>query len=180
MAPADRALWHAQTVHDLYAAGGAAVAPVEAKFPGVTKAGAVCREELSKRVVGPANADAMRALEAIVHPLVAASRSKFLAEAAAAGERLVVLDVPLLYESGVDAVCDAVAVVSTGDPAVQRSRVLARPGMTEAKLDAILARQLPDAEKRARAAFVIDTACTPSETRRAVTAIAERCREKSA
>ena len=142
----------------------------------MTEGGAVSRVELSKRVVGPENADAMRALEAIVHPLVAASRSQFLADAAEAGERLVVLDVPLLYESGVDAVCDAVAVVSTGDPAVQRARVLARPGMSQAKLEAILARQLPDAEKRARAAFVIDTACSPDETRRAVAAIAERCR----
>lgn len=167
-----------QTVHDLYARG-AAVGPVEARFPGVTKDGAISRDELSKRVVGPANADAMRALEAIVHPLVAASRSQFLAGAAEAGERLVVLDVPLLYESGVDAVCDAVAVVSTGDPAVQRSRVLARPGMSEAKLDAILARQLSDAEKRARAAFVIDTASSLDETRRAVIAIAERCRDNN-
>ena len=149
---------------------------VEARFPGVTMDGAICREELSKRVVGPANADAMRDLEAIVHPLVAAARSRFLAGAADAGEPLVVLDVPLLYESGVDAVCDAVAVVSTGDKLVQRSRVLARPGMTKAKLDAILARQLPDAEKRARAHFVIPTACTPDETKRAVAEIAERCR----
>ena len=168
-----------QTVHDLYAPGGAAVGPVEARFPGVTKDGAISRDELSKRVVGPANADAMHALEAIVHPLVAASRTQFLAGAAEAGERLVVLDVPLLYESGVDAVCDAVVVVSTGDPAVQRSRVLARPGMSEAKLDAILARQLPDAEKRARAAFVIDTASSLDETRRAVIAIAERCRDNN-
>ena len=168
-----------QTVHDLYAPGGAAVAPVEARFPGVTRGGEVCREELSKRVVGPANAVAMRDLEAIVHPLVSAARTRFLAGAAEAGERLVVLDVPLLYESGVDAVCDAVAVVSTGDQLVQRSRVLARPGMTDAKLDAILARQLPDAEKRARAHFVIPTACTRDETKRAVAAITERCRTHS-
>lgn len=163
-------------MHDLYASGGVAVGPVEALFPGVVKDGAVCRAELSKRVVGPANADALRSLEALVHPLVAASRTHFLADAAEAGERLVVLDVPLLYESGVDAVCDAVAVVSTGDLTVQRTRVLARPDMSEAKLDAILARQLPDADKRARAAFVIDTACSPEETRRAVAAITARCR----
>ena len=173
-----RAPLRMQTVHDMYAPGGAAVGPVEARFPGVTQGGAVCREELSKRVVGPANADALLDLEAIVHPLVAAARSRFLAGAAEAGEQLVVLDVPLLYESGVDAVCDAVAVVSTGDQLVQRSRVLARPGMTEAKLDAILARQLPDAEKRARAHFVIGTACTPDETRRAVAEITERCRTR--
>ena len=157
-----------QTVHDLYAPSGAAVGPVGAAFPGVVINGSVSREELSKRVVGPANEAAMRALEAIVHPLVSASRAQFLASAAEAGERLVVLDVPLLYETGGDAACDAVAVVSTRDAALQRARVLARPQMTAAKLDGILARQLPDADKCARAAFVIDTACAAEQTRLAV------------
>jgi dephospho-CoA kinase len=167
-----------QTVHDLYAPGGAAVGPVGAAFEDVVQAGAINRAELSKRVVGAANEAAMRALEAIVHPLVAASRAQFLDAAAAAGESLVVLDVPLLYETGVDSVCDAVAVVSTRDTAVQRARVLARPGMTADKLDGILARQLPDAEKCARAAFVVNTACAPEQTRQEVRSVVERCRAK--
>jgi dephospho-CoA kinase len=149
---------------------------VGAAFPGVVQGGAISREELSKRVVGPANEAAMRALETIVHPLVAASRTRFLAAAAEAGEPLVVLDVPLLYETGGDAACDAVAVVSTRDAAVQRARVLARPNMTAAKLDGILARQVPDADKCARATYVLDTACAPEETRRAVAELVARCR----
>ncbi len=163
-------------MHALYAPGGAGVAPVGAAFPGVVVDGGVNREELSKRVVGPANADAMRTLEQLVHPLVAASRLQFLEEATDAAHPLVVFDVPLLYETRADSSCDAVAVVSTRDAALQRARVLARPGMTDAKLDGILGRQLPDEEKRRRATFVIDTACAPEETRRAVEALAERCR----
>ncbi len=141
-------------VHALYASGGAAVAPVEAAFPGVVVDGAIDRTRLSAAVVG--DPEALQKLEAIVHPLVGAHRIGFFEDAQAAGHDIVVLDVPLLYETGGDKKVDKVVVVSA--PAdVQRARVLARPGVDEAKLAAILARQLPDAEKRARADFVIDT-----------------------
>jgi dephospho-CoA kinase len=141
-------------VHALYASGGAAVAPVEAAFPGVVVDGAIDRARLSAAVVG--DPEALQKLEAIVHPLVGAHRIGFFEDARAAGHDIVVLDVPLLYETGGDKKVHKVVVVSA--PAdVQRARVLARPDMTEAKLEAILARQTPDAEKRARADFVIDT-----------------------
>jgi len=140
-------------VHALYALGGAAVAPVEAAFPGVVVEGAVDRARLGARVLD--DPEALRRLETIVHPLVGFHRGEFFAAAAEAP--VVVLDVPLLFETGGDRAMSAVAVVSA-PPEVQRARVLARPGMTEDKLDAILARQLPDADKRARADFLIDTA----------------------
>ena len=141
-------------VHALYAKGGAAVAPVGEAFPGVVVDGAIDRTKLSHLVVG--KPDEMKRLEAIVHPLVGASRVGFFQEAVAAGADIVILDIPLLFETGGEARMDAVVVVSA--PAdVQRQRVLARPGMDEAKLDAILARQMADVEKRARAHFVIDT-----------------------
>ncbi|MBI1683463.1 dephospho-CoA kinase [Caulobacter hibisci] len=141
-------------VHALYTAGGAAVAPVEAAFPGVVVDGAIDRARLSAQVVG--DPQALEKLEAIVHPLVGAHRIGFFEKAANEGHQIVVLDVPLLYETGGQKHVHKVVVVSA--PAeVQRQRVLARPGMTAEKLDAILARQLPDAEKRARADFVIDT-----------------------
>ena len=140
-------------VHALYAAGGGAVGVVEALFPGVTAAdGGIDRVRLAARVT--ADPQALRRLEAAVHPLVGAHRAAAFAELAEAP--VVVLDVPLLFETGGDAAVDAVAVVSC-PPDVQRARVLARPGMTAARLDAMLARQTPDAEKRARADFVIDT-----------------------
>lgn len=140
------------TVHRLYR--GAAVAPIEAAFPGTTRDGTVDRDLLSARVLG--RPDEIRRLEAIVHPLVRAEETAFLDAARRSGRPVVVLDVPLLFETGGEARVHAVAVVSA-DAAVQRTRVLARPGMTEAKLDAILARQVPDAEKRRRAHFLIDT-----------------------
>lgn len=141
-------------VHALYARGGAAVQPVEAAFPGVVVDGAVDRARLSARVVG--HPEALKALEAIVHPLVGAHRAGFFKAAAKAGVDIVVLDIPLLYETGGDRTVDKVVVVSA--PAeLQRQRVLARPGMDAAKFEAILARQTPDADKRARADFVIDT-----------------------
>ena len=141
-------------VHALYARGGAAVAPLEAAFPGVVVDGAVDRTLLSQRVVG--KPDELKKLEAIVHPLVGESRIGFFQKAVADGADIVVLDIPLLFETGGEKRMDAVVVVSA--PAdLQRQRVLARPGMDEAKLDAILARQMADAEKRARAHFVIDT-----------------------
>ena len=141
-------------VRAVYAPGGAAVGPVEAAFPGVVKDGAVDRAALSAQVVGD-NA-AMDRLNRIVHPLLGAGRRDFFAKAAAAGAQIVVLDIPLLFETGGERNVDAVVVVSA--PAeVQRARVLAREGMDEAKLDGILARQMADAEKRARAHYVVDT-----------------------
>ncbi len=144
-------------VHALYR--GAAVAPVEAAFPGVAFAGAVDRVELGRRVVG--DAGAMARLEAIVHPLVRDEREAFLARArqtgaGPAGDPIVLLDVPLLFETGAEGAVDAVVLASC-PPAVQRSRVLARPGMTEARFAAILAKQMPDADKRRLARFVIET-----------------------
>ena len=140
------------SVHALYA--GEAVPLVEAAFPGTTRDGVVDRPALSARVLG--DDVAMRRLEAIVHPLVRAAERRFLDEAAAAGRPVVVLDVPLLFETGAADRVDALVVV-TAPSDVQRARVLARPGMTVERFEQILARQMPDAEKRARAHFVIDT-----------------------
>lgn len=140
------------TVHDLYAKE--AVAPVEAAFPGVVQDGVVNRPALSQCVFG--DAAAMKRLEAIVHPLVRAREEMFLAKARAAGARLVVLDIPLLMETGSAGRVDAVAVVSAPE-AVQKARVLARPGMSEERFALILAKQVPDADKRRRAHFLIDT-----------------------
>ena len=150
------AVWNADAaVHALYAPGGEAVAPVEAAFPGVTTTDrGVDREKLSKALA--ADPAGFARLEAIVHPLGAAGRAADLARAEAEGVALAVLDIPLLFETGGDAMVDAVVVV-TAPEAVQRERVLARPGMTAEKLDAILARQTPDAEKRRRADFIVDT-----------------------
>ncbi len=139
-------------VHALYR--GAAAPLVEAAFPGTVREGVVDRRALGARVLGdPA---ALARLEAIVHPLVRAEEEAFLARAAAAGARLAVLDIPLLLESGGERRCDAVAVV-TAPADVQRARVLARPGISEEALAAILARQVPDAEKRKKAHFLVDT-----------------------
>lgn len=139
-------------VHRLYE--NEAVTPIEAAFPGTTDGGKVDREKLGKRVLGdPA---ALKRLESIVHPLVAEARERFLAEAERSGAAVALLDIPLLYETGGEKRCDAVVVVSA--PAdVQRRRAFERPDMTEAKFQAILAKQMPDAEKRARADFVVDT-----------------------
>ena len=141
-------------VHALYAKGGAAVAPVEAAFPGVVVDGAIDRAKLSAQVVG--KPEALKSLEAVVHPLVGESRKVFFEAAAAVNAPLVILDIPLLFETGGERNVAAVIVVSAPE-AVQRERVMARADMTAEKLDAILARQLPDAEKRARADIVIDT-----------------------
>lgn len=140
------------TVHQLYE--GEAVPAIEAAFPDTTANGKVDRARLSERVVG--NSAAMQRLEAIVHPMLGASRRKFFEEAEAAGAPVVVVDVPLLFETGGEKRVDAVVVVTTS-PELQRQRVLARGTMDEDRLDAILARQLPDAEKRKRADFVVDT-----------------------
>jgi dephospho-CoA kinase len=140
-------------VHALYKPGGAAAAAIGAAFPGVLdEAGGVDRARLRDAVLDAP--ERMAALEAVVHPLVRAASTAFLARHAQAP--LVVLDIPLLYETGGEGRCDAVAVVSA-PPDIQRARVLARPGMDAAALAAILAKQLPDAEKRARADFIIDT-----------------------
>ena len=141
-------------VHALYASGGAAVGPVEAAFPGVVVDGAIDRTRLSAAVVG--NSEALAVLESIVHPLVGAHRIGFFEQARNQGAEVVVLDIPLLFETGGHKTVDKIVVVSA--PAdIQRERVLARQGMDPAKFEAILARQTPDAEKRARADFVIDT-----------------------
>jgi len=140
------------TVHRLYA--GEAVPAIEAAFPGTTAAGGVDRDKLAAHVLD--DKAAIARLEAIVHPLVRAAEERFLAEAAARGARVVVLDIPLLFETGGEKRVNAVVVV-TAPPEVQRARALARPGMTEAKLAAILAKQMPDSEKRARAHFLVDS-----------------------
>jgi dephospho-CoA kinase len=139
-------------VHALYE--GEAVAPVEAAFPGTTREGRVDRALLAQAVVG--KPDAMKRLEAIVHPLVAQARDRFLAEARATGAPVVVLDIPLLFETGGDALVDAVVVVSAA-PEIQRQRVLERPGMSVEKFEALLAKQTPDAEKRRRADYIVDS-----------------------
>ena len=139
-------------VHVLYR--GAAIAPVEAAFPGTTTPGGVDRVALGKRVLG--DAAALAVLESIVHPLVRAQRETFVAQARLAGARAVVLDIPLLFETDGTASVDVTVVVSAS-ASVQRARVLARPGMTLEKFAAIVARQMPDADKRRQAHWVIDT-----------------------
>jgi dephospho-CoA kinase len=139
-------------VRDFYAGEGATA--IEAAFPGVTAKGQVDRERLGSRVFG--DAEALKRLEGLVHPAVGEARSRFLERAAAAGRRVVIVDVPLLFETGGEANVDLVVVVSA-PASIQRERALSRAGMTEAKLDAILSRQTSDAEKRRRAHFIIDT-----------------------
>jgi len=147
-------------VHRLQGPGGALLVAIEAAFPGSTSRDGVDRTALGQRVLG--DSSALAELEAIVHPAVAAEREAFLA--ANAGAALVVLDIPLLFEKGGERLVDKVAVVSA--PAdVQQARVLARQGMTPARLQSILARQMPDADKRARADYVIDTAVPIDRTR---------------
>lgn len=139
-------------VHRLYE--GEAAAAIEAAFPGTTAGGKVDRDKLAARVLG--DGAALKRLEAIVHPLVQEAERRLLAEAEARGEKVAVLDIPLLFETGGEKRVDAVVVVSA-PPEVQRSRVLERRGMTVEKLEAILAKQMPDDEKRRRADFVVDT-----------------------
>ena len=155
-------------VHRLYAPGGAAVAPVGAVFPGVISGGGVERAVLSARVVG--DPEAMQRLEAIVHPLVREEQARFVTAQREMGAEYVVLDIPLLLESGRASDLDVVVVVSA-PPEVQRARVLARAGMTEEKFGRLLALQMPDAEKRARADFVIDTGADLETTRAQVRAV---------
>lgn len=147
-------------VHELQGPGGRLVPEIEAAFPGTTGMMGVDRQKLGAQVLS--DDAAMARLEAIVHPAVAAERATFLA--AHAHAKLVVFDIPLLFEKGGERAFDAVIVVSA--PAdVQRARVLARPGMTAEKFESILARQMPDAEKRARADYIVDTGVAPDATR---------------
>lgn len=148
-------VWDADAaVHRLYAKGGAAVLPVAAICPEAVEGGAVDRARLKDWIARTPGA--LARLEAVVHPLVAADRAAFIAAAGREGKRIVLLDIPLLFETGAEKAVDAVVVVSA--PAdLQRTRVLERPGMTAAHLQTILGRQMPDAEKRKRADFVIET-----------------------
>jgi dephospho-CoA kinase len=155
-----------ETVHRLYS--GEAAPLVEAAFPGTTLAGVVDRVKLAGKVLGdPA---ALRKLEAIIHPLVRADADAFLAKHRAAGARLAVLDIPLLFETGGRSRVDKVVVV-TASPDIQRERVLARPGMSEEKFSSILAKQVPDAEKRRQADFIIDTGNGFEAARKSVEAV---------
>ncbi len=163
-----------EAVHELYR--GAAVAPVEAAFPGVAVAGIIDRDKLSRQLIGhPAR---LQQLEAIVHPLVRARIRDFLGTAAVVGEPMAVVDIPLLFENGVDWGLDAI-IVTIVDAAEQRRRALARPGMTVEKLEAILARQLPQAEKVKRATYIIDTSDTIEATREAVARLVQRLRQEA-
>ncbi|ODU71897.1 MAG: dephospho-CoA kinase [Novosphingobium sp. SCN 66-18] len=158
-------------VHALQGPGGALVPAIEAAFPGTTGPEGVLRQELGARVFG--NPGALARLEAIVHPVVGRMREAFLIEHA--GQPIVVFDIPLLFEKGHGAGLDAVMVVSA-PAAAQRARVLARPGMTPDKFAHILDLQVPDAEKRARADFIVDTGVTLEETRAQVAALVRRIR----
>ena len=163
-----------EAVHELYR--GAAVAPVEAAFPGVSVDGAIDRDKLSRQLIG--HPQRLWQLEAIVHPLVRTRIRSFLSEAAARGETMAVVDIPLLFENGVDWGLDAI-IVTVVDEAEQRRRALARPGMTVEKLDAILARQLPQAEKVKRATYIIDTSDTIEATRQTVAELVQRLRQEA-
>ena len=152
-----------RAVHDLYR--GEAAPLVEAAFPGTAVGGAVDRIRLSARVLH--DRPAMIRLEALIHPLVAKREQVFCAASAAAGRRVVLLDIPLLFEVGAESRVDIIVVVSA--PAeLQRARLLARPGMDAERAAAMIGRQVPDAEKRRRAHFIIDTSASLDETRRAV------------
>jgi dephospho-CoA kinase len=163
-------------VHQLYAKGGAAVEPVGTAFPGVVKDGAIDRVALSAAVVGkPAE---IKKLESIVHPLVGKLREDFLRAAEAGGAAMAVLEIQMLLEGSNAKQLDAVVVVSA--PAdIQRTRALARPGMTEDKLAGILSNQMPDAEKRARADYIIDTGVSLAETEAQVAKLIETLNTKA-
>lgn len=153
-------------VRKLQGPGGALLGPIEERFPGVLSGGLLKRNTLSARVLG--RPDELAALEAIMHPAVRAARDAFIA--ANKDAPVIIFDIPLLFETGGEVNADKVIVVSAPDE-VQRERVLARPGMTEEKLEGILARQMPDADKRARADFIVDTSGTLDETEAQVEAI---------
>lgn len=152
-----------QTVHDLYR--GEAVALVETAFPGTARNGAVDRELLRQQVIG--KPEALRRLEQIIHPLVHQHENQFLLAERAKNSPLVVLDIPLLFETDADKRCDKIAVVSA-PPAIQRQRVMARQQMSEDQFQTLLAKQMPDAEKRRRADFIIDSSQGLEAAKRAV------------
>ena len=160
------------TVHKLYAKGGEAVPLVEAAFPGVQKDGGIDRQELSKRVVG--NPDAMKLLESIVHPLTFQHRVRFLEQAAATAD-VAVLDIPLLFEGGVEKLFDAV-VVCSAPVKIQVARALQRPTLDYPKLHAILSKQTPDWKKRMLADYVVDTSRGEDDARAQVAAILQEVR----
>ena len=164
-----------RAVHRLLARGGAGVAAVEAAFPGVVADGAVDRERLAGQVFE--DRAALKRLEGILHPAVRRATRTFLGRQVRAGRRLVVLDIPLLFETGSEAICDAVAVV-TAPPFVQRDRVMGRRGMTAVRFQAILAKQMPDREKRRRADFVVKTGLSKAETLRQLRAIVTLLRRR--
>jgi len=153
-------------VHDLYA--GEAAPLIETVFPGTTRDGVVDRTALAAKVV--ASPTELKKLEAIIHPRVRAAEWGFLLDEHDKGSDLSVLEIPLLFETASHTLFDAIIVVSA-PPGVQRARLLARPGMTADKLDALLARQLPDAEKRAKADFVVDTGAPLEDTYRQIDAV---------
>ena len=159
--------------HKLYGKGGAAVAKIAEAFPGAVRDGAVDRAALSAEVAG--DPEGLKKLEALVHPLVAAERKAFLA--GAKGEAIVVLDIPLLFETGADAQMDAL-VVASAPAEVQRASALSRPGMSVEKFESLLARQLPDVEKRAKAHFVVVTDQGMDHARNQVRMILAAIREK--
>jgi dephospho-CoA kinase len=160
-------------VHRLQAPGGAAVGPIEAAFPGVVKDGVIDRTALGARVFG--HPEELKRLNAIIYPMLGAGRAAFFEKAERDGVDAVVLDIPMLFETGGEGRMDVVVVVTAPEP-VQRERVLARPGYDAARLDAILARQMHDAEKRARAHFVIDTGQGLEHAREQVHAVMAKLR----
>jgi len=163
-------------VHRLYAAGGAAVGPVAEAFPEALVDGAIDRARLSAQLL--ADPTRLPSLEAIVHPLVREAESRFVDDARQALEPFVILDIPLLFETGRDSAMDRIVVVTTS-PEIQRHRALARPGMSEEKLARLLARQTPDADKRARADFIVETGRGLDDAFDQVRRIVSRLREEA-
>lgn len=163
-----------EAVHRLYADRAAPL--IEAAFPGTTKGGVVDRGLLAQRVLG--NAAALKTVETIVHPLVRADADAFLARHREAGQPIVVLDIPLLFETGGEGRVDKIVVVSA-PPEVQRERVLSRPGMTVEKFESILEKQVPDVEKRRRADFIVDSGKGLETARTAVKQILARLRDET-
>ena len=163
-------------VHKMYARKGVAVAPVGRRFPDAIVDEAVDRTRLAQLVLG--DSDAIKALEAIVHPLVHDEQRRFLEQAGQRGDPVVVFDIPLLFEGNRAQEFDAIIVVSAS-PEHQRERALSRPGMTAEKFESILARQVPDEEKRRRADFVISTGTTLDDTRLAVKRVVEQLRQRA-
>lgn len=166
-----------ETVHRLYARGGAAVEPMRRLAPEAIEDGAVSREALKRMIA--AEPLLLKEIERIVHPLVLADRQEFERQAAQNGAPLIVFDVPLLFETAAGREMDAVVVVSATSE-IQKSRALSRPGMTEQHFEAILAKQTPDAEKRARADFVIDTSMGLEDARKQVQAVIRKLEAQAA